>query len=744
MKQVGIALRLESGQAINGLKKVDEQAKKFNGTINQQGSKLKVLQGGLKSASTGVKSFGGAIKTALPIIGLVTTTIGALTAGFNILKEQDFAEAKFRALGGNSVALKKNIEALSGELNGQADILELTKASYDVASAGFTNAADAAKILKAASLGATGGFTDINTSGGAAVKVLNAYGKTADDAAFLMDQFAQTQADGIITIGQYSNNIGKVATTAAGLKIPLAEVNAVIAQSTAAGSQTETAFTGLNAALAKISSGQAGKKLGIDMNEATLAADGLGGTLEKLSDFSTAELQQAFGLEAFKGISVAIQDTEKFNKLLENQKNAQGAAAQAAFVAADTVEGQIKKLQTAFVNLFARQSAFGTGLKNILKVAVVTVQGITAAFNVVFGVIEGVANAVGTVLRAFGILKGDGVSQMMELEKAWNRVLTGFQYTAAFVAEAGNSIGRFLTWGIENIIKFKDAVFKVFQNIKTGIENTFKLAFQNAVKNFTAFFDALPPWVKNFITGKFEDAKDWAASNLDTLKQGAQNVSDALAGPMENAKNLFTPLQVTVAKEIEIINKNIADNTLTQSEGQEKINKLLKDANGNLLPSINNQTDTMKDAFSGIAETVTKDMAEGLKGLIKGTQTLGETLSGIAGKMSDMLLDMGIKAAFGGLGLPGFASGGRPPVGKPAIVGEKGPELFVPRQAGSIIPNNELGGGGSTNVTVNVDATGGSAVQGDAGQAEQLGMAISQAIQSELMKQKRPGGLLYA
>jgi hypothetical protein len=142
---------------------------------------------------------------------------------------------------------------------------------------------------------------------------------------------------------------------------------------------------------------------------------------------------------------------------------------------------------------------------------------------------------------------------------------------------------------------------------------------------------------------------------------------------------------------------------------------------------------------------VTKDMAEGLKGLIKGTQTLGETLSGIAGKMSDMLLDMGIKAAFKGLGLPGFfASGGRPPVGKPAIVGEKGPELFVPRQAGSIIPNNELGGGGSTNVTVNVDATGGSAVQGDAGQAEQLGMAISQAIQSELMKQKRPGGLLYA
>ena len=35
-------------------------------------------------------------------------------------------------------------------------------------------------------------------------------------------------------------------------------------------------------------------------------------------------------------------------------------------------------------------------------------------------------------------------------------------------------------------------------------------------------------------------------------------------------------------------------------------------------------------------------------------------------------------------------------------------------------------------------------VEGDAGQAEQLGNAISQAIQAELMEQKRPGGLLYS
>ena len=40
----------------------------------------------------------------------------------------------------------------------------------------------------------------------------------------------------------------------------------------------------------------------------------------------------------------------------------------------------------------------------------------------------------------------------------------------------------------------------------------------------------------------------------------------------------------------------------------------------------------------------------------------------------------------------GFASGGVPPVGVPSIVGENGPELFVPGQSGAIIPNNKLGG----------------------------------------------------
>jgi hypothetical protein len=59
------------------------------------------------------------------------------------------------------------------------------------------------------------------------------------------------------------------------------------------------------------------------------------------------------------------------------------------------------------------------------------------------------------------------------------------------------------------------------------------------------------------------------------------------------------------------------------------------------------------------------------------------------------------------LNLTGFASGGDPPVGKASIVGENGPELFVPRTAGTIVPNGAMGRGGVTvSITQNIDAHG--------------------------------------
>lgn len=76
----------------------------------------------------------------------------------------------------------------------------------------------------------------------------------------------------------------------------------------------------------------------------------------------------------------------------------------------------------------------------------------------------------------------------------------------------------------------------------------------------------------------------------------------------------------------------------------------------------------------------------------------GGSIGGLTGLIGGAAPGIGgvLKGLFGG----GFADGGRPPMGKVSVVGERGPELFVPDSAGRIIPNGRAqafagGGGGS-------------------------------------------------
>ena len=75
-------------------------------------------------------------------------------------------------------------------------------------------------------------------------------------------------------------------------------------------------------------------------------------------------------------------------------------------------------------------------------------------------------------------------------------------------------------------------------------------------------------------------------------------------------------------------------------------------------------------------------------------------------------------------------------------MGEAGPEAIMPLRRGT---GGRLGveasGAGVGNIVVNVDASG-SSVEGDSGQAEELGSILGAAIQAEIVNQQRPGGLL--
>ena len=104
------------------------------------------------------------------------------------------------------------------------------------------------------------------------------------------------------------------------------------------------------------------------------------------------------------------------------------------------------------------------------------------------------------------------------------------------------------------------------------------------------------------------------------------------------------------------------------------------------------------DKFVRIGKASFKDLA---KSIIQ--DILAMQMKAMASKFLASLFaggDMSQPAAV--LGMPGYADGGSPAVGQVSIVGERGPELFVPRTAGTIIPNHALSGvGGTTNVTNN-------------------------------------------
>ncbi len=149
-------------------------------------------------------------------------------------------------------------------------------------------------------------------------------------------------------------------------------------------------------------------------------------------------------------------------------------------------------------------------------------------------------------------------------------------------------------------------------------------------------------------------------------------------------------------------------------------------------------------------QSIGQQISTGIVDSLMQAKSATEALSGVLNNVARQLLQLGVNSllqvAFPGSSLfsklPGFANGGRPAVGRPSVVGERGPELFVPDRAGTILPNG-AGMGGGTTITVNVDASETSA-DASSGQGAQLGKAIGLAVQQELIKQKRPGGLLAA
>jgi len=232
---------------------------------------------------------------------------------------------------------------------------------------------------------------------------------------------------------------------------------------------------------------------------------------------------------------------------------------------------------------------------------------------------------------------------------------------------------------------------------------------------------------------------------------------------LENIRNktaLTVKSKDAQGNEIDIVNPE-RQNAQAAIDVQVSTNKLLKAEKDHLVNLIN--------PLYRIEQAATNAFGEGLQsaimGVIDGTKSMKEgfldmakaVLVAIAQIIAQMIAMKALQAV--GLSIPmasGGVIGGSKPKGyrsggvvtEPTyLVGEgKYNEAVVPLPDGRSIPVMMKGGsGGNANVTVNIAADGNTteSMTSDGGQqGAKLGRAISAAVQEEMHKQQRPGGIL--
>ena len=276
---------------------------------------------------------------------------------------------------------------------------------------------------------------------------------------------------------------------------------------------------------------------------------------------------------------------------------------------------------------------------------------------------------------------------------------------------------------------------KLGQNIAVGIVQ----GTQGFISGIAGFLDSM----NNFITGVIINLKTVQVSLIDT-RLHTLKVRQSLFGLFTDLGKEIIDSKLTIMElsgEIVELGKNsgttFTDMADVTNSALDSVIKKLKDAKGNL--------DNLTGNNGGDGEEKTKPLLVGMEDFKKSIGATDEALGklGIAsmkkfedsivdslknGKLAfkdfanyviEQLLRIAIQEAIlkpmtSGFsdffsGIFGRASGGPVNSNTPYIVGERGPELFVPSGNGNIVPNNQMGGQSAPTVNFNistVDAAG--------------------------------------
>ena len=360
--------------------------------------------------------------------------------------------------------------------------------------------------------------------------------------------------------------------------------------------------------------------------------------------------------------------------------------------------------------------------------------------------------------KSLGITKEEAVKALQEFKRFGN--------DAVLIAKKfGGDFGRFDALTQANTVESAlSAIRKINKDLTLEDELKFVLSVQRKGVEAT---------INDIITETLEKQKELDTAGFGQGVGGRKRPA-VLQRERDQLKEINTENTQLVEKLTNIRDLNNEIRIATE-ENSYSIVKGLQDVNDEIRRLNSAQFQVVE-----LSKVLGTSFQQSFTGIIKGTMSVGEAFRNMFMRIADHFLDMAAQMmaaqisrgflglfanAFGGgfsitggatntalstaqqVGLDNamygntfpagsFANGGYAQRGKSYIVGERGAELFTPGAAGG-----QVSPMGATNIVVNVDASG-SSVEGDEEQGRELGRMISVAIQSELIKQKRPGGML--
>ena len=555
----------------------------FLSVVDRQAAGLDKLGGSATGASTRVNTLTGSLVAlgtkAAATIAILETVRRVTFFASSQITELNSASAAVQTLGVDTDELKTRLRALSVELNNNVSQIQLTKSAYDVASSGFSSAAEATSVLRAAALGAKGGFADINDVAGALTGVLNAYGLSASEATGIVDKFIQTQADGVITVRQYAAEIGNVSSIAAASGVSIEELNAAIATATLRGVPVSQTFTGLRQAIASIikpseQAKELASQLGIDYSVAALQSKGFAGVLSEVQEKTGGAAEKIAVLVGSVEAQAAIQpllndNLAKYNELLANQANAAGQAASASEINAKTISGGLAQIGNGFSNLATTLDStlsplFAGFISDINSILVKLNQVSALAPDKVQARERQATEIVGANLGPLGI-KGSGFFGPVTVPGASvGPQFAGIEFTGSAIGVREDIIKKLLEQDIAEINSgLSSAGEKAGQNLADGGTkagesiSTNAVAAQEAINNPAAFQaqqqsaqdvesirqqgNSSTIEAGNSFKASISDASQLAVERFDQVSQKAVEAGQALAASQSSNESLSLP-----------------------------------------------------------------------------------------------------------------------------------------------------------------------------------------------------------